>query len=127
MPAGGQGTRRPTPEAPRVDRYGLHDPECNCTRCSCGYRPSIADRWRAVAAYERGQRHKAEQAAREAKAAAAAKEKGKTRVRLDAAEADTAETITKLTAPIERPATPDELAALRAQFPALRPRRGKRP
>lgn len=46
------------PAAPKIDLYGLHAVECECTRCSLGHRPSLDARNRARWAWEKRERAK---------------------------------------------------------------------
>jgi hypothetical protein len=116
------GRQLPIPQAPKLDRYGLHDHDCECARCVLGFRPSIAQRDLARRNWERAERAKAEAA----KAAAQPKPTAKADARAAAfarEEKRTDEYIASVNRPPERPATPAELAELRAAYPRLRPRR----
>jgi hypothetical protein len=106
----------PLPASPKIDRYGLHAVDCECTRCSLGNRPSRQARDQARWSFE-----KAERAEREAKAASAAapaaevKRTGKAE-RAAARERETREYIERVNAPVQRPATDEELRELRKMF-----------
>lgn len=109
-------TQRPAPPAPRIDRYGLHEMDCECARCLLGFRPTLAQRDNARRAYERAQAAKAEA---ERRAAEVSKPEARAAARAAAfreAERYTDTLIRNLARPAERPATPEELAALRSEF-----------
>lgn len=113
------------PQAPTFDSYGMHAHECGCARCEQGFRPTPRDRDLARRVFEDAQRRRVE----EARAAEMSKRDERAAAR-KAAESDreksTDDTIRKLAAPVERPATDAELAELRAQYgfrPAKRDRR----
>lgn len=110
------------PSAPVYDRYGLHAEACECARCGTGFAPTHGDRMRARAAWERTEARKKREADRQAKGLGPTK----TQARNAADEAATIETLKRMAAPVERPATPEELAELRRQFPALTRRKDPR-
>lgn len=117
-------TQQPLPLAPKFDRYGLHAHECECARCQLGYRPTVAERDHARRVWERAEAAKAAAV----KAAAQPKPIGKALARADAfraAEARTAEAIKRMNEPAKEPATPEQLAELRAGFPGIRRRQTK--
>lgn len=117
----GDGPRQlPIPQAPRFDAYGMHATDCECVRCEMGMRPTDQERWIARQSWERAQQRKLDEEARSAAGLSKVAEKKK---RLAAAarerRAYTDQLIAKLSKPVERPATPDELAEMRRQFPNL--------
>lgn len=111
------------PQAPRFDRYGLHSEDCECTKCDLGMRPSPGERWAARAAWERAEERRKKEAER---AAAGLPKRERKRQAHAAALAEqekfTDHLIAKLNKPVERPATADELAELRAEYPNLKPK-----
>lgn len=117
-------TQQPLPLAPKFDRYGLHAYDCECARCALGYRPTVAERDHARRVWERAERAKAEAA----KQATQPKPISKALARADAfraAEKRTTETIKRMNEPAKEPATPAQLAELRAEFPSIRRRQTK--
>lgn len=123
-PSGSPGRLR-LPQAPTRDKYGMHAQECACARCEQGFRPTWRERDIARRIYEDAQRRRL----REAQAQEMS-ERDKRAAARKAAESDreksTQETIRKLAAPVERPATDAELAELRALYgfrPSKRDRR----
>lgn len=122
-PGSGRGSQLPLPQAPKLDRYGLHAYECECGRCALGYRPTPREREAARSTWERAEAKRKAEAERAAKGLPKA-EKVKRRVAAFRQEEKfTDEVIRKLNEPVERPATPDELAELRRQYPNLDRRR----
>lgn len=125
-PGSSQPAQLPLPSAPKFDRYGMHAHECECARCGLGFRPSIAERDAARRSWERMEKRRADAVAQ---AAAGTKEGKASRRKAAWAEAEkyTDQIIGRLTAPVERPATPEELAALKREFPNLTTKRKDRP
>lgn len=122
------GSQIALPQAPKLDRYGLHAYECECQRCAMGYRPTAGQRDAARWAFERAERAKAE-AAKRAAEGDGAKKGSKAKARADAFKADeryTDQLIAKMNQPVLRPATPEELAELRREFPFIERRRKPR-
>lgn len=82
-PSRPQGSRQlALSTAPKIDRYGLHALDCECTRCQLGHRPSAKARDHARVVWERRER--------ERRAAELAKEaigKEPTRAEVNAAQA----------------------------------------
>ena len=102
------------PSAPIHDRYGLHAEECECQRCQVGYRPTSAERHSARCNFER---LAAAKKAAEQNAKKEVREDVKRRTtweRLAQSERDTAEKLKAMNKPVERPATAEELAELKA-------------
>jgi len=111
----------PIPHPRKIDRYGLCAQECECARCNLGFRPSIAERDAARRAWERfEQKRKADAAGTTTKAGEKTERR---RAAFRGEEQFTDHLISKLTAPVERPATPEELEALKQQYPNLRRRK----
>jgi len=114
----GPGSQLALPAAPRFDRYGLHAEECECARCALGYRPTVRERTLAVQTWEARQRRElAEAQAAEVDTRAQSRAE-----RCRAREEETNEIIKRITAPVERPATAEELAELRREH-GFKPRR----
>jgi len=120
-------TQLPLPAAPKLDTYGLHAYDCECVRCELGARPSPAEREIARRVWERAEAAKREaelKLKREAEAAAAPPPaKPDKWQRAKAREEEARREIEKLRRPVERPATPEELDALKAEF-GFRRRKG---
>lgn len=115
------------PQAPRFDRYGQHAHECECARCNLGFRPTPTQRDAARRAFERmEQRRKAEADRIAAGLGAKAKKRSARAEGWREREKHTDEMIGKLSAPVVRPATADELAEMKREFPNLRRRRDRR-
>jgi len=115
------GRQLALPSAPRLDKYGLHAEGCECARCGLGFKPTPRERLLARQAFERAQQREIE----EAKAKQAGTPEARSlsrRERLDERTKETAEWIKRQTAPVERPATPEELDELR-QLHGFKPRR----
>lgn len=123
MPDGGRGDppQLRLPQAPRFDKYGMHAPECECAKCDLGMRPSNAERDAARRAWDRLEALKAAKAATPTDRAA---EKARRRRKAFAAEERfTDQLIAKLSAPVKEPATPEQLAELKRQYPNLNRRK----
>ena len=103
--------------APVTDpETGLHSEECECARCQLGFGPTREDRWAARAALARAaQRRKAASEAAKVRAKLAEKA-AVTAELLKGEEADTKERMRAALAPVERPATAEELAELKREF-----------
>lgn len=126
MKAGGRpGSEQLTLTAPVFDRYGLHAFECGCQRCEMGNRPSIRAREVARAAYERREARRKREAERAAGGTVKERKRSARAEAMREQEKYTDQLLAKLAAPVQRPATPEELAELRQQFPNLQ--RRKRP
>lgn len=125
-PGDGRGRQLPIPHPRKLDRYGLCAHDCECARCNLGFRPSIADRDAARRAFERFEAMKKA----DADAAAGTDQKTmKKRARREAWRDQsryTDEIIARLTVPVVEPATPEQLADLRRQYPDLNKRRKPR-
>ncbi len=101
--------------APKLDRYGLHALDCECMRCSAGYRPTLQQRENARRAFEAAERRKKERERAEAEKAGAPK---KRTVPLwekhEAERRQTDEMLARIPkAAVVRPATAEELAELK--------------
>jgi hypothetical protein len=101
--------------APKLDRYGLHALDCECLRCTAGYRPTARQRENARRVFEAAEARK--KAEREAAAKAAGGKAAKVRLsqweRDEAGRKQTDAILRRLAAPVVRPATTEELAELK--------------
>jgi hypothetical protein len=119
------------PAAPKLDRYGLHAYECECTRCEMGARPSRQEREIAQRSFERAEKARREEEARIARgepapvAPAEVKHKA-AHERLQERERRTREEMARVRKPVERPATEEELAQLKREFGFRKERTGRR-
>jgi hypothetical protein len=116
----------PLTSAPKLDAYGLHSDDCECGRCALGYRPSMRDRHLARAAAEERERRRKQQEAKDAAATRDAAKHLATWQRLEAQVRVTKDEIKRMTAPVQRRATDQELDELKREF-GFRPRRKDRP
>jgi hypothetical protein len=115
------------PTTPRFDEYGLHASDCECVRCSAGYRPSMAERWAAKMAHERAldaERAREVKAAGEARKIEAA---ARVTARLERDSKAVAERLREERALRARcrPLTAEEIAELRQENGLRPPRKGK--
>jgi hypothetical protein len=119
-----KGDGRPAAEqltltAPAFDRYGLHAIECECQRCEIGNRPTLEMREAARRAWERLEARRKRDAERAAGGTVKERKRSARAEAFREEEKYTDQLIRKLSAPVERPATPEELAELKAAYPNL--------
>lgn len=117
----GERRQQPIPLPRKLDRYGLCAHDCECARCNLGFRPSIAERDAARRAYERFEALKQADAAPGGRAAEGKRRKRKAAFAEE--ERHTDRLIARLTEPVQEPATPEQLAELKKQYPNLNRRR----
>lgn len=119
------GSQLALPGAPKFDRFGLHAEDCECARCGLGYRPSKEERRLAEQVHARAERARREEEAKRAAGAAtpgvspAEAKHRRHHERMQAGMKATREYLERLSAPVVRPATEEELAEMRREF-ALR-------
>jgi hypothetical protein len=104
------------PSAPRIDETGLHHLDCECARCALGFRPTRLERDRQRFLCERAAAARAKAKADAAKVSKEEEKSALTWERLAEQEKATIERIAAVTRPVQRPATPEELAELKAEF-----------
>lgn len=114
------------PSAPVLDKYGLHAEACECARCHIGYRPTPAERDRARRQWEHMERARAKAASDGLALTKDEERNAMATMRLEEEEKRTIEYLRRLTKPIERPATDEEMDELR-RANGLPPRRKDRP
>jgi hypothetical protein len=116
MPSRPPGSKQLALSAPVLDRYGLHARECACTRCEMGQRPSEAARSHARWAHEKAATREREAKAKADGAPVVAEKRLVKAERAAERERETREYIERVNAPVQRPATEEELRELRREF-----------
>lgn len=104
------------PGAVKLDPWGTHAYECECARCELGARPTPAERDRLRRTWEAMQAARKKAAGDGLPLTKDEERHVEATVRLEVTERETAERIARMVKPVERPATPEELAALKAEF-----------
>lgn len=125
-PPGSSG-QLPLPSAPVLDKYGLHAGECECARCALGYRPTSAERWNARATWERIEAARLKAKVKAAEQTTQEKHAATTWERLQETNRETAERLARVTAPVVRPATDEELDELKKLYGFRNTRRKGKP
>jgi hypothetical protein len=101
---------------PRRDKTGLHAGDCECVRCSLGFRPTNSQRWAAERALARARAKKASDAAADAAATRKAAAAADVIERAKRARMETTEYADKLAAEAAHGMTAEEHEAMRKEI-----------